>query len=170
MTSTSTTSSSPFIWLKDLCTHFDWLHAGSQSLAEGRPLSPPDSIPDHAIGEIVRSLLRVDETLRTHRDETARLRNEVEARERELRLAADDAESARREAADLRAAFDHTRRTLEDRQHGWDEMEAKWLQDRMLMEQRTNALDQRVSALTERLKDHARVLTAVAADLVNTAE
>jgi len=170
MTSTSTTSSSPFIWLKDLCTHFDWLHAGSQSLAEGRPLSPPDSIPDHAIGEIVRSLLRVDETLRTHRDETARLRNEVEARERELRLAADDAESARREAADLRAAFDHTRRTLEDRQQGWDEMEAKWLQDRMLMEQRTNALDQRVSALTERLKDHARVLTAVAADLVNTAE
>jgi chromosome segregation ATPase len=170
MTSTSTTSTSPFIWLKDLCTHFDWLHAGSQSLAEGRPLSPPDSIPDHAIGEIVRSLLRVDEMLRAHRDETARLRNELEARERELRLAAADAEGARRETADLREAFDHTRRTLEDRQRGWDEMEAKWHQDRMVMEQRASALDQRVRALTERLKDHAQTLTAVAADLVNAAE
>ncbi|MBI3607806.1 MAG: hypothetical protein HY207_07555 [Nitrospirae bacterium] len=169
MTSVST-STSPFIWLKDLCTHFDWLHAGSQALAEGRPLSPPDSIPDHAIGEIIRALLRVDETRRTQRDETAALRNELEARELELRAAAHDAESTRHDAAEARAALDQTRHTLEDRQRGWDEMEAKWLQDRMVMEQRAGALDQRVRALTERLKDHAQVLTAVASDLANAAE
>jgi hypothetical protein len=48
-------------------------------------------------------------------------------------------------------------------------MESKWLHDRLLLEQRIGDLDQRLRAITGRLKDHAHVLQTVAADLASAA-
>jgi chromosome segregation ATPase len=163
------TATSPFVWLKDLCTHFDWLHAGSQALAEGRPLPPSDVVPDHAIGEIMRAFHRIDETLRSRQDELDALRRAAEAHEHELTSARSEAESARGNADAALAALERIQHAIDDRQRGWDEMESKWLHDRLLLEQRIGDLDQRLRAITGRLKDHAHVLQTVAADLTSAA-
>lgn len=163
------TATSPFVWLKDLCTHFDWLHAGSQALAEGRPLPPSDTVPDHAIGEIIRAFHRIDETLRARQDEIDAVRRAAESHERELTSARSEAESARGDAAAAMAALERIQHAIDDRQRGWDEMESKWLHDRLLLEQRIGDLDQRLHAITGRLKDHAHVLQTVAADLTSAA-
>lgn len=159
------TTTSPFDWLKDLCTHFDWLHASSQALAEGRPLSPTATFPDHAIGEIMRAYFRIQDTLASQRTELGALRQNVETRDAELHALRAEADAARRELSEVRSAFDHTRRTLEDRQRGWEEAEAKWHHERRLTEERTSGLEQRLREVTGRLADHARTLNAVAADL-----
>lgn len=159
------TTSSPFDWLKDLCTHFDWLHASSQALADGRPLSPTSVIPEHAIGEIMRAYFRIQDTLASQRTELGALRQNVETRDAELHAVRADAERARQELGEMRSTFDHTRRTLEDRQRGWEEAETKWQHERRLMEERVSGLEQRLHEVTGRLADHARTLNAVAADL-----
>lgn len=161
------TTSSPFDWLKDLCTHFDWLHASSQALADGRPLSPTSVIPDHAIGEVMRAYFRIQDTLSSQRTELSALRQNVETRDAELQTARREADTARQELGEIRAAFDHTRRTLEDRQRSWEESEAKWQHERRAMEERVGALEQRVREVTGRFADHARTLNAVAADLAS---
>jgi chromosome segregation ATPase len=163
------TTSSPFDWLKDLCTHFDWLHASSQALAEGRPLSPTSVIPDHAIGEIIRAYFRIQDTLASQRTELGALRQNVETRDTELHTVRADADAARQDLNEIRSAFDHTRRTLEDRQRGWEEAEGKWQHERRVMEERVHELEQRLRDVTGRLADHARTLNAVAADLAGTA-
>jgi chromosome segregation ATPase len=159
------TTTSPFDWLKDLCTHFDWLHASSQALAEGRPLSPTTAFPDHAIGEIMRAYFRIQDTLASQRTELGALRQNVETRDAEIHALRADADAARQELSEIRSAFDHTRRTLEDRQRGWEETEAKWHHERRLTEERVSGLEQRLRDVTTRLADHARTLNAVAADL-----
>ena len=163
------TVTSPFVWLKDLCTYFDWLHAGSQALAEGRPLPPSDTVPDHAIGEIMRAFHRIDETLRARRDELDALRQAAETREGELASARGEAENARGNADAALAALERIQEAIDDRQRGWDEMESKWLHDRLLLEQQIGDLDQRLHAITGRLKDHAHVLQTVAEDLTSAA-
>lgn len=163
-------TSSPFDWLKDLCTHFDWLHASSQALADGRPLSPTSVIPDHAIGEIMRAYFRIQDTLASQRTELGALRQNVETRDAELHTARSASETARQELEEIRSAFDHTRRTLEDRQRGWEEAEAKWQHERRLMEERVVGLEQRLRDVSGRLADHARTLNAVAADLAGTSK
>lgn len=159
------TTTSPFDWLKDLCTHFDWLHAGSQALADGRPLSPSSVVPDHAIGEIMRAFFRIQDTLTSQRTELGALRQNVAARDAELHAVRDEAEAARRELGEVRAAFEDARRTLDDRQRGWEEAEAKWHHERRLMEERISGLEHRLQDVTGRLADHVRTLNAVAADL-----
>ena len=159
------TTTSPFDWLKDLCTHFDWLHASSQALAEGRPLSPTPSFPEHAIGEIMQAYFRIQDTMASQRTELGALRQNLEARDAEFHTLRAEAETARHELSEIRAAFDHTRQTLEDRQRGWEEAEAKWHHERRLTDERVSALEQRLRDVTGRLADHARTLNAVAADL-----
>lgn len=172
-----TTSPSPFVWLKDLCTHFDWLHAGAQALVDGRPLPPSDIIPDHAIGEIIRAFHHIEGTLRTQRDEAESLRGEATVREADLRATRAEMEALRRDADDAKKGIDdarreveQTRRLLDDRQRTWDENEAKWLHERLLMEQKISALDQRVHDIAGRLRGHAQTLQTVAGDLVQTVE
>ena len=164
-----TAPTSPFDWLKDLCTHFDWLHASSQALAEGRPVPPSGTIPDHAIGEIMRAFFRIQDTLVSHRTELGALRQNLETRDAELGTLRAETETARRELGEARAALDHAKQTLEDRQRGWEEAEAKWQHERRIMEERLGALEYRLRDTTSRLADHARTLNAVAADLANAA-
>lgn len=159
------TATSPFDWLKELCTHFDWLHASSQALAEGRPLSPSSVIPDHAIGEIMRAFFRIQDTLTSQRTELGALRQNVEARDAELNAIREEANAARRDLGEVREAFENARRTLDDRQRGWEEAEGKWHHERRLMEERISGLERRLQDVTGRLADHARTLNAVAADL-----
>ncbi len=159
------TASSPFDWLKDLCTHFDWLHANAQALADGRAVSPTSVIPDHAIGEVMRAYFRIQDTLASQRTELGALRQNVETRDAELQSVRGEADAARQELGEIRSAFDHTRRTLEDRQRGWEEAETKWQHERRAMEERVSSLEQRLQHVTGRLTDHARTLNAVAADL-----
>lgn len=163
------TTTSPFDWLKDLCTHFDWLHASSQALAEGRPLAPTASFPDHAIGEIMRAYFRIQDTIASQRTELGALRQNLETRDADLHALRVEADAARQELNDIRSAFDHTRQTLEDRQRGWDETEAKWQHERRVAEERVSELEQRFREVTGRLTDHARTLNAVAADLAGAA-
>jgi chromosome segregation ATPase len=163
------TTTSPFDWLKDLCTHFDWLHAGSQALADGRPLSPSSVVPDHAIGEIMRAFFRIQDTLTSQRTELGALRQNLEARDAELNTIREEANTARRDLNEVRTAFEDARRTLDDRQRGWDEAEAKWHHERRVMEERINGLEQRLQEVTGRLADHARTLNAVATDLAGAA-
>ncbi len=159
------TATSPFDWLKELCTHFDWLHASSQALAEGRPLSPSSVIPDHAIGEIMRAFFRIQDTLTSQRTELGALRQNVESRDAELNAIREEANAARRDLGEVREAFENARRTLDDRQRGWEEAEGKWHHERRLMEERVSGLERRLQDVTGRLADHARTLNAVAADL-----
>jgi predicted nucleic acid-binding Zn-ribbon protein len=162
-------TTSPFDWLKDLCTHFDWLHASAQALAEGRPLSPSSVVPDHAIGEIMRAYFRIQDTLTSQRTELGALRQNVEARDAELNAIRTEAETARRDLGEVRTAFADARRALDDRQRGWEEAEAKWHHERRAMEERISGLEHRLQGLTGRLTDHARTLNAVAADLAGSA-
>lgn len=164
-----TAPTSPFDWLKDLCTHFDWLHASSQALAEGRPLPPSVTIPDHAIGEIMRAFFRIQDTLISHQTELGALRQNIETRDAELGTLRAEIETARRELDETRAALDNARQTLEDRRRAWEEAEAKWRHERSLMEERLTAMEQRLRDTTSRLADHARTLNAVAADLAKAA-
>src|SRR3990172_1842367 len=149
------TATSPFVWLKDLCTHFDWLHAGSQALAEGHPLPPSDTIPDHAIGEIMRAFHRIDETLRARQDEIDAPRQAPAGPGGGRRWGGGEGERARGNADAALAALERIQQAIDDRQRGWDEMESKWLHDRLLLEQQIGDLDQRLHAITGRLKDHA---------------
>jgi hypothetical protein len=144
------TTTSPFDWLKELCTHFDWLHASSQALADGRPLSPSGVVPDHAIGEIMRAFFRIQDTLTSQRTELGALRQNVEARDAELNAVRTETDTARRELNEVRAAFEDARRMLDDRQRGWEEAEAKWHHERRLMEERINELEHRVRDVTGR--------------------
>jgi len=163
------TSTSPFVWLKDLCTHFDWLHAGSLALAEGQPLPPTDSVPDHAIGEMIRAFHRIEIALRAQREEAATLRADAETRQQAFHTAQTEAEGARRALDEARAALEHAQRMLDDRQKSWEEAEGKWLHERQSMEQRIGDLDQRVRSITGRLNEHAQVLHTVASDLTAVA-
>ena len=155
-----TTTTSPLLWLKDLCTHFDWLHSGAQALAEGRPLPEPENVPDHAIGEIIRSFQRVDETLRAHRAETEKIRFELQNREQELHAMRQDIEHAR-------GAADEARRALEERQQHFTERESQWARERAELEHRLGEKDHHVRVIAERLQGHAQTLHAVASDLSN---
>src|SRR3972149_4305437 len=114
------TVTSPFVWLKDLCTYFDWLHAGSQALAEGRPLPPSDTVPDHAIGEVMRAFRRIHETLRARRDELDALRQAAETREGELASARGEAENARGNADAALAALERIQHAIDDPPRGGD--------------------------------------------------
>jgi predicted nucleic acid-binding Zn-ribbon protein len=160
---------SPFDWLKDLCTHFDWLHSSAQALADGRPIAPSSAIPDHAVGEIMRAFFRIQDTLAAQQAERDALKTAVESRDAEFASLHAEAEAVRRELLETRAALGDTRRTLDDRQHGWEEAEAKWQHDRRVMDDRLAGLEQRLRDVTGRLADHARTLNTVAADLASSA-
>jgi predicted nucleic acid-binding Zn-ribbon protein len=156
---------SPFDWLKDLCTHFDWLHGSALALAEGRPITPSAEIPDHAVGEIMRAFSRIQDTLSAHHAEREAMTNTLAARDAELDSLRTDAEAVRRELVETRAALSDTRRMLDDRQREWEESQAKWQHERQLMDERVGATEQRLREVTGRVAEHARTLGAVAADL-----
>jgi predicted nucleic acid-binding Zn-ribbon protein len=158
---------SPFDWLKDLCTHFEWLHGSAQALADGRPIPPSSTIPDHAVGEIMRAFFRIQDIMVAQQTERDTLKTTVETRDAELASLHAEAEVVRRELVETRAALDETRRTLDDRQRGWEEAEAKWQHERRVMDERLGGLEQRLRDVTGRLADHARTLNAVAADLAS---
>ncbi|HET8759635.1 MAG TPA: hypothetical protein VFN94_01110 [Nitrospiria bacterium] len=160
---------SPFDWLKDLCTHFEWLHGSAQALADGRPIAPSSTIPDHAVGEIMRAFFRIQDTMVAQQTERDALKTAVESRDAELASLHAEADAVRRELVETRAALGETRRTLEDRQRGWEEAEAKWQHERRVMDERLAGLEQRVRDVTGRLTEHARTLNAVAADLASSA-
>jgi chromosome segregation ATPase len=161
---------SPFDWLKDLCTHFDWLHGSALALAEGRRITPSAEIPDHAVGEIMRAFSRIQDMLAAQQAERDALTGALAANDAELTALRADAEAVRRELVETRAALSDTRRTLDDRQRGWEESEAKWQHERQLMDERLGATEQRLRDVTGRVAEHARTLGAVAADLSAAAQ
>jgi septal ring factor EnvC (AmiA/AmiB activator) len=161
---------SPFDWLKDLCTHFDWLHGSALALAEGRPIAPSGEIPDHAVGEIMRAFSRIQDALVAHQTERDTMTTTLAARDAELDSLRADAETVRRELVETRSALSDTRRALDDHQRGWEETQVKWQHERRLMDERLSGTEQRLRNVTGRLAEHARTLGAVAADLSAAAE